>query len=230
VENLTGLVGGERYKGFCGVPTGVNTCCEDAVVLDSNLMSFAAFGYDCASMVGTDMEKHAMGVVVLIVMAVHTMVFFAFVGAIVLIDRDLTEVGEVTLVESKLPVKLVTRFDKAVGEVAVYFFFGDMNLECGVVNPFVTSMGIEVHCQQFSSVVGEQLSPGCAVDIHLTILVCSADETTKICHKGIGTGIYHHEIQRGDVWRNRDVAIVGIDDGCICNLRERGRDGRRLVA
>ena len=230
MEDLSGLVGGERHKGLRGVPAGIDTGGENAVVLDGNLMSLTTIGDDGAAVGSTYVKQHPLGVVVLIVVAVHTMVLVVVVAAVVLVDGGLREVGQVALVESQLTVELVAWLDEAVGEERVDGFLGHRQAEGGVAHPTLPPTRVHAYFYIFTALSGEQAAPGGGVDIHLAVRAGTADESAEVSHKGIRRIVHYHEVQRGDIGRDGDIAVVGIDACAVSHLGEGGGEGGGTAA
>ena len=186
-------------------------------------------GDDGTTVGGAHVEEHPLRVVVLIVVAVHAMVLFVGVAAVVLVDGGLREVGQVALVESQLAVELIAGLDEAVGEERVDGFLGHMQLEGGMAHPALLAAGIDAHCDVLAPMLGQQLAPCGGVEIHLAVRGSAADEATEVGHEGIGCIIDDHEVQWSDIGRNGDTLVVGINPHCLLHVGEGGGDGRRTV-
>ena len=162
------------------------------------------------------MEKHVLRVVSLIIVAVHTMVVVAFVGTVVFINHAFRKVFEIALVKAELAIKFVARFDEAIGKIRVNRFFCHADAVFGKLHPVRAALGIDRHREFLALGFGEQLSPLRRVERQFAVGGCAGGDGALAVGNGGNIFValrFYHKVERRNVGRHNDVAVIGIDVG-----------------
>ena len=135
-------------------------------------------------------------------MAVHAAVFLqAVVG-----EHGLVEVFNAALLQLDVVPNLVVGFDEAVGEPRVELVLYDMPAERLVLGP--SPVFQRRHADGYFPVLLQQLAPFVFIEDHFLAAPGNC-QTANFHADRLGTA--HQEVERGNVHRNGDVGIVGID-------------------
>ena len=162
------------------------------------------------------MEKHVLRVVSLIIVAVHTMVVVAFVGTVVFINHAFRKVFEIALVKAELAIKFVARFDEAIGKIRVNRFFCHADAVFGKLHPVRAALGIDRNGEFLALGFGEQLPPLRRVERQFAVGGCAGGNGALAVGDGGNIFValrFYHKVERRDVGRDYDVAVIGIDVG-----------------
>ena len=153
------------------MPTGIDGIPGRRVRRHLVLLDLVAIDEDGAAMLRTHMEEHALGVVVLIVVAVDTMVFGVVELAIVLIDDVFVEVFDVALVESNLAIELITGLNQTIRQVAVDGLLRNVQAVFRECNPRAVALGIKGYGDVAALRRCQQLFPLKAVEAHRAVVI-----------------------------------------------------------
>ena len=214
VEGLSRLVGGEYHPVARGVPRGVDGVRQHGVAFHVHLLCFSVLHEHGAAVLGADVEEHVLGAVVLVVVAVDAVVFVVAVLPVVLIDGLHVEVLQVALVKSELAVEFVGGFDETVGEVAVDGLLGHGESVGGELHPASVAQGVEGDGEVAAFGGLEQAAPLQGVKAEFAVAArCRQDLTAAAFHAAhkFRTFGLHLDVERGDVGRYDNVAVVRVD-------------------
>ena len=114
MESLTCLIGREGYQVLSWMPGRIDTGSYYGTVLHLNFMCLTILYDYSTSVVSSDVEHHICRTIATIVMAVDTMIDFIIELTVVLVNSMDIPVGQVTLIDTKLTIQLVTGRDKSV--------------------------------------------------------------------------------------------------------------------
>ena len=156
-------------------------------------------------------------------MAVHAVVVVGIVRAIVFVDGPLREISQVALIYAQLTIEFVTRFNKTVTQVRVNFFLCHGDGILGEFHPARLLFGVDSHAEFAALVLAEQLPPLGGVYLEFSVGIGIYNDFSLLARNacGIGgAGVLDLHIQRGDVGRNYDIAVIGEELQGILRLGE----------
>ena len=192
-----------------GVPSGIDACREDGVVTHVYLFNMAVVGDDGATVVLTGMELHALGVVLLVVMAIDTLGLFLETAEDIVVDDALVVGFQATLVDGERFVAYERGVDKTVTQVAVDTVGRHEDTEGFIVRPLVGFTGIDIDGDGVPLCLFGQSAP--IVDGGLGF-ICKDKFLIANTIAGYHLAGFFIELEGegGDVDGHGDVGIVGV--------------------
>lgn len=101
-------------------------------------------------MFGTHMKEHALGAVILVIVAVHAVVLVLIEVAVIFVNGFDVETLQIALIESELPVKFVGGLNQTIRQIAVDGFVGHLDGIGRKLNPSRFALGIKRYVQLLS--------------------------------------------------------------------------------
>ena len=159
------------------------------------------------------MEKHTVGLVVLVGMAVDALTCILCCQRHVIVYVALVEVGEVTLTNRQFFECHIRRLDVSVGDVRVDIFLCDVDVERTETNPLFTCFDKNLYYDAVSLGCIPQFCPFVLVDDDFGIVTVGVRQTSggcQSCHN-ILCSLQNAEVRWTDICRHRHFGIVGTD-------------------
>ena len=160
----------------------------------------------------TGVELHALGIILLVVMAVDTLAVDLGAAEHVVDHHLLVVVLQTALVQRQFFVGDVAGRDETVADIGIDAVLRHADLERLVTAPLSVAAGKHLDVNIAIGGLAEQLAPLVHVGLHLT---AATDQFvplgTEACHHLVAASV-HLERQRRNVHRHRHVAVVGINN------------------
>ena len=227
VECLAGGVGAVGNQFLCGVPTGVDACADGVVGLQIDLLRLPVVGDYRASQALTDMELHAVRVVLLEGVAVDALPILFGGVAHRAIDNLLVVILQTALVDGQLLVVHVAWGDQAVGDVRVDAVLGDVEMEGFHAKPLVVTLGVDgdLDILAGSCQFLPLLLAGAYIRSRIAVFLIAAPELRDEFFPLILDG----EPQGSNVQGNRHVGVFRIDAHGLWAVGRVGRGAHRAA-
>ena len=201
------------------MPGRIDAGRQQRVVLHVDFAHLTVVGNDRAAMVQTGVELHALRVVLLVVMAVHTLARHILAAEHVVDDDSLVVVLQAALVDGQFLETDVRRCDEAIANPGVYAVGRDGDGERLVARPLVGMARKDLHLDALAARSGHQLAPLVGIGLYRC---ASTDILLAVkavaCYHLVGVTL-HLEGQWSDVHRHCYVGIVRIDGGQLAGCR-----------
>ena len=163
-------------------------------------------------MFGTHMKEHALGAVILVIVAVHAVVLVLIEVAVIFVNGFDVETLQIALIESELPVKFVGGLNQTIRQIAVDGFLGHLDGIGRKLNPSRFALGIKRYVQLLSLGSLQQVFPLQRVELQFAIVSCCcqhfASGSLDLCHVCLGL-IGDLQVERSYIGGHHDVAVIG---------------------
>ena len=210
MEVLVCFVGGINDELQPRVPSRIDAGREDGIVPHVHLFDVAVVGDDGAAVLLSGMKLHAVGVVLLVVVAVDALTVVLEATKHVVVDDALVVVLQAALTNGERLIADKRGWNEAVAEVGVDAVFRDEDAERFVVRPLVAALCKDIYFDGIAFGFADERGPFVERRLHLVgtdhldVACCIA------CNHRIGF-LVELEGQRSNVQWDRYIDIVRID-------------------
>ena len=214
MKALSGVVRRKDHEGQRGVPCGIDAGRDDAVVAHVDLAHLTVVGNDGAAHILAGVKEHAVGVVLLIVVAVDALPTLLGAAQQVVHHHALVVVLQAALVQGEIFVGDVGGRDESVAEPGVDAIRRHVEGKRLIALPLIVAIaGIDIDGDVAALGLLEQLVPFVDVGLHL---VAAHNQFVIAARKSghhLEGVVVHHKREGRYVHGDGHVGVVGIDIG-----------------
>ena len=150
-----------------GVPRGIDAGREDVVVGHTDLLDGSIVGDDRSTVMLTGVELHAVGVVLLIVVAVDALSLGAFRAEHIVIDDGFIVVFQTALVDGQFLIGDIRGGNEAVADVGIDAVGRHIDVEGLEARPRVVLLRVDLYLDGIALGCFGQLSPLVGIGLYL---------------------------------------------------------------